>query len=580
MNDFVKAFRLGITDEQLNEFIHSIVKTVDDKTMNNILSNLDDDVKQVYNEALNPVKNKQILSQDKFRKEFCKLIVNLEGYISELGDEEGEYCDSEDRWSHYEFDEISFSCDIEEIFSKILPLLNDAYKYKSIKKDYFIDLIYKIEDGIESYPEWTGAEYSDWSIEEKGAEVIVKWLWLHKESIDDFIAKANETIKNNNITNNFKTPFINEITDDEKQALYSKILKHKKEWQEELNNTNHFLHNIFHIVTQVGDKDSFIKESIQNIVQKWHYGIDVYKYYLDEKDYKNSEKYISQTITEFYNQYTSKTINSNIEEVILPFYKNRDDDRIDSIFKDWLSVLEKLKDDKKHKLITVQYQAFLTPCDYDKIINSVIENKTNSYENYINEIKISFIQETLSYNRSSINKECWLGNMIDFIVSNDKQSFIDKVKQWLLLDFKEPLKSYYHGLDYELLMILTNDLLPNLKLIKKHKIFYQQVFNNKKSVFSCMTDKSLTSFRELYLKSAGMQELEEEILNAWSDNVEKFIPCPSTASKARYASHAKWLAIAKELNSKIYNKVYADWKTNQFRKRNLWAELSQYGITK
>ncbi len=212
----------------------------------------------------------------------------------------------------------------------------------------------------------------------------------------------------------------------------------------------------------------------------------------------------------------------------------------------------------------------------------MIKNKTEFYDNYIDEIKLSFIKETLSYNSYEATKNCWLGNMIDFIIKKDNEMFLDKIKEWFSSDFKEPKNCYNHGLDYELLMVLTNDLLPSLKSLKKYTTFYEQITSNKRSVSSYMKEdcSKIEKFRDKYLKLANTQELESDILKAWQDNLEKFIPCPSTANKARYASHAKWLEIAKEINKEVYNKVLSDWRKNQFRKRNLWYELESYGITK
>lgn len=582
MKDFSKVFRLGITDNQLNEFINTVIGIVDTKTMNDILSKLDNNVTTVYNGALNPIKNKQILSHNKFKGKFSRLLSNLRGYIAELGDEDGSYCDSEDSWSHHEFDEFSFSFDIEQVFEKMLPLLDDAYKYKSIEEDYFIALIEKIKNGIDSYPEWTGAEDSDWEIEKNGAVVILKWLWLNKKSISDFIEKAYEIIMNKNITCKFDPVFIHKLTDNEKENLYHAIEKKKTEWKSELEDTNHFLHIIYHIVSQVGNKERFIKESIDRIAEKWHYGIDVYKYYLSNDNYLNAEKYIRLTICEFYSQSGYGTVNVNIEQTILPLHTTGTDERIEEAFKNWLIVLEKINDKEKYKLVTVQYQVYLNPNDYSKFLDIVIENKTRFYDNYISEVKSSFILNSLSRNTSSAKINCWLEYLIDFAIDNNENIFIEKTKEWLSDHFSKSENVYRHSIDYELLMILTSDLLLSLKFKKKYPTFYKHIENNRKSAFSYMQDDldKIEKFRKGVLKNIKIKTLENSILNVWTSNVHKFIPCPSDVYKARYASHAKWLAIAKEINQDTYSEIYINWRINYYRKINLWRELAGYGIEK
>ncbi|MEA2013511.1 MAG: hypothetical protein U9O87_10630 [Verrucomicrobiota bacterium] len=301
MENFTEVFRNGISESQLNEFITAVVDIVDDDTMNDVLSILDNGIRKVYRDASNPAKNKSLLFQNKFENKFEALLLDIGDFMLELGDEQGNYFGSEHHWECPEFNEYEFSDDIEEVFKKMLPLLDDAYKYETIEENYFISLIYDIEDGISSYPDWSGAEYNEWCIEKNGAEVILKWLWLNKKSVGTFIVEAFNTIKGKNITNSFEPSFIQNLTDHDKEKLYLEIKKHSKdkEWKDALDDTSHFLHNIFHFVTQIGNPDGFIEESIENITQKWHYGIPVYEYYFEQNDYQNAEKYIQQTFKEF-----------------------------------------------------------------------------------------------------------------------------------------------------------------------------------------------------------------------------------------------------------------------------------------
>ena len=439
MKNFSKVFRLGITDNQLDDFIDAVVETIDKSTMNKVLSKLDDDVTTIYNAALNPVKNEQVLSEDKFESKLFSLTSQLDDYILELGDEDGEYFGSENHWECPEFNEYQFSRDIEEVFEKMLPLLNDAHKYESIEDDYFINLIEEINDGIGAYPEWSGSDYSDWGIEKYGAQVIFKWMWLNKNTIPEFIETAYTTM--NDINHSFDPTFIHKLTDNEKQELYIEIEKHKDEWKSDLENTKSFLHNMFHIVSQIGNKDGFIKASIANIANKWHYGIDVYEYYLDNNDYQNAEIYIQQTITEFYRQSSYGSINLNIQQIILALHRNETDERIDEVFENWLEVLDKLNDNLKHKLVTVQYQAYLNPNDYTNLLDVIIKNKTQFYDNYISDVKLSFTKKS-----SSATEDSWLGYLIDFAIDKNENIFIDKTKLWLLSNFN-------HSYDYDLLMI-------------------------------------------------------------------------------------------------------------------------------
>ncbi|NUM33602.1 MAG: hypothetical protein HUU50_03620 [Candidatus Brocadiae bacterium] len=55
------------------------------------------------------------------------------------------------------------------------------------------------------------------------------------------------------------------------------------------------------------------------------------------------------------------------------------------------------------------------------------------------------------------------------------------------------------------------------------------------------------------------------------------VPNPAHAS-ARYEDHAAWLAVTRELNPTVFQKVLDEWKVVHKRRKNLWQDLKKIGI--
>ncbi len=58
----------------------------------------------------------------------------------------------------------------------------------------------------------------------------------------------------------------------------------------------------------------------------------------------------------------------------------------------------------------------------------------------------------------------------------------------------------------------------------------------------------------------------------------KLLIDPSHAHKSVYAEHALWLAVVKEQNPSVYQKVIDKWKVDHKRRKNLWKAIEKLNL--
>ena len=592
-----KKFIESITSQQLEEFIEAVFDYTDIDILDRIFNELDSDIKICYESFFGTEDDaeyseeqlKQIKTNDKFSEDFHSLIGDIDYCITDLGDEEGKYVTQEHHWESPEFDAWEFSSELEGIFNKMLPLLDKAYELELEDKDFLKNILEEIVSGIDSYPEWMGAEYAEFELDKKGAECVLKWNWINRKSVKSFITQTKEFHDTKPCTSRFSQSFLQNESKEKLKELYNELYALKKvpEWAEKIDNTNSIWHDIYHVSEQEADEKAFLESSQKMINKKWKYGIPVYENYKKFEDFINAEKYCALTVSEFFRQNTYGDFDTNINQTIYATHCSKSDSRLDKIFTDWLELCKTLDMPEKSGAIEVQYDFYLKPYDWKRLITLFLNNKSLScYDNYLREWKLFVQRKTLQKNYSSDISDDWLNWLIDFLLDENKQNFISKTAKWL----ESPIKvtsSFDRGKHYQLLLRLSKDILPATEILNSYTTLKSYIVKADHSSFDFYdfgakdpSLKELNNNRLAYLKQTGAESLKENIINAWKNNVHKFIPSPSEAHKANYSRQAKWLAIAKELNPDTYRKFHNNWKSEHWRKRNLWSSLNSYGIHK
>ena len=591
--DIAQKFIDGITSEQLTEFINSVFSTVDEKMRKAIFDKIDKNIEALYRQIAYDKKSKSspvigVASTDeKFKENFEDILSDLNSSIMELGAEDGEYVLHEHHWETPEFYASEFADDIDKEFTKMLPLLNKVYDLKLIENDYFTELLDEIKDGINGYPEWMGVEDSEFELEKKGLECILKWNWLKKNSINDFITDTQKDLSHQFCTLRFSQSFLSGESEEDLNKLYTELCTFKQsssDWQKKFEDANSIWHDMLHAAEKAANKEAFLKTSVDMISQKWEYGIPVYENHIELQQHKEAEQYCEKTIIEFFRQGT--TYNSpdyTIEKTLFAAHIKEKDERINKLFTDWEMLCNKLNLPLKLKAIKIQHQFYLTPANWPKLKNVFLENKeTPCFEAYVNEWKNHVVKNLLKIHTSSLIIENWLGWLIDFILSENSNEFISMTTKWLNTTFTKKTKNEQDSENYFLLLLLTRDIFIDTTELASYQVFTKLIISSSMDSLSFfgLKENMFKQYRLSALKQTNAALLKNTIIESWKKNIHCFIPAPENVRNADYSEHAKWLAIARELNSETYEKYYNNWKTAHRQRINLWRELGKYSIYK
>jgi len=551
--NLAKKFIDGVTEQQLEDYINAVFKTVDKKVMGEILNHANPELKSFVNNLLTEKPKEKIATDDKFIQTWNSLKSEISDCIYELGDEEGKYAEQDEHWHPPYFSPYSFSDDLEKIFEKMLPMIDKVYKITTEDIDFFTDLLTDIIAGVNGYPEWMGEPYDNLVIGKNGLECILKSEFLKTNNVSDFLDNVIKIWNHNyefiSLNSKNSISFITKQTETVKKEFYNEFLKRKDndEWEKYLNNTDSMWHNTFHQLTEKFDENLFLMNSEELIVENWDYGVPVYKNFLKLKKYDEAESLCSK-IADNYIIQKSRSDKNNFENYLMESrYYNKGKKPLDFL-NDWKNICQKLKLENKKNAVKFQIQFYNDSTKWEKLKKLLKKIDSPYKNNYLTEWK-----EKNGYDYS------WVKWLIDAETNDAPQRFIDNITKWLNeeIDLTKDEKAlifltYNFGIDdeYPNLIKLVNDNIGNY-------------------------DKKIK-----WLSKEDYLQLKPILLQFLKDNINKLIPSPEFVHKYDYSEHAIKLIVAKELNENIYSQFLDVWRIKYKRKKNLWKELEKYGINK
>lgn len=580
-----KAFITGMTNTQLENLIRAFLERVSDEDFSRICAGMKDE-KEITNlreAVLNPQTLDKKQTEQKITKKWNNLESEIDDILFEVGDEDGEYV--EEDYGRLDFNAYALASDFDKIFEKMIPLLEKAWNLELADTEFFTDIIKDTREGINSYPEWIGAEYSDFVFGEHFSECLLTWAWLTKESIEEFVENSLKIFEDEYLTCDFETNFLENASKKDLTDLNETLLrKAKMNSYLHLDDPHSFWNSLKLMSEKAVNPDSYYKSLDNSIDVKWFRGIDLYRKFADAEDYLNAERCCVRTLGQAYRQQFHQNFDTNPEHTLFAAHSTPKDQRIRGLYDDWVKYSQKSGLSSRFKLASLQRAFFLAPEDFASSVNDLIMAKNEGWRPAItNEWKLYVVRKTLNHHFYSASSDCWIGWLIDFALNGDSTLALEKINAWLASKFEEP-SGWGHGVDFSLLYQLSKIHLKESNSLNDYPRLQEYIFKNDSNKIHCF-DEQTTNERvtiDVFLKELLMKVnlSDEKVLSAWKSNIRSFIQSPDEVSGARYESPAKWLAIARELNNKVYKSVLENWRTKQWRKRNLWSALAQYDIHK
>ncbi|SMD08280.1 hypothetical protein SAMN02746065_13022 [Desulfocicer vacuolatum DSM 3385] len=570
---FGKKLIEALTIDELIQLLDGLLSSMDKAHIRQMLSNLNNEnIKEITSQLLLSDKVTKVVSDNKFLQKWQELWKSWDKYVSELGDEEGEYACQDNHWKAPYFDDTNFTENLENIAEKMLPFLDRISQMQYKETDLFKEALQEVESGIMDYPEWMGAEYSGCYFSEYVTECVVKWAWLNADSVETFLNDLIEIEDSFNIINLDEQGYINcfnELSEKVEKEIYDYITKNKNipAWKERLHDKYCIWHQLYHNFSSRFDHTSYL-ETCRNMFHKnWEYGISLIEDCLDNDKLVEAEELSRQTINSFLGREAKKPWNPETSLLIseLKSFYNSPNRSIIELMKTWMDITDKINMPSKVNALKLQIVTYENTYEWDKVVSVIEKIDNSSVSGLIEEWKV-FCTHSANYQ----SKNYWVKCLMDATLDKNKNSswFFKKIKEWLttLSDNPKELMSQKTNL-----FALTFDIAELSDLMKK----YPSLF---KAIYHPLKENPQNPSILKWLKKTDGAALAPLLKIFWKKHLLNFLPDPVNVDKANYNAHAKWLAALKEANPKEYQTILTQWKKKHHRRRNLWKAIQEAGI--
>jgi hypothetical protein len=391
----------AMTSNQLASLIDALFYLMDDDKLNTLLSDVDKDISSTLNDILNPHKedSKPPVTNSKYWEEWEKLWGEWDDIIFELGDESGQYVYNEHHWETPYFDGCALSDDLEEISKELLPLIEKMYNLNIEEDDYFWKVLKDIDNGIDSYPEWMGADYSECILGHFTTNCILEWEWFVASSKEnpaeifvERISAIDSTLKTVELDSDTLIDFFTSLSRDIKKQIYKNInaARGNPIWQERLQCIYSKWHKIYHSLLSLFNSKEYFSSCLKYLPENWAYGLPLIKNLLKQQKYTEAEKIAKRTFLALLKLKNDKVWLPEKSLLINElYYYNIDSDKIViELLQNWTLIAEKTENKERAAILPAQLAVYKNSYDLDgvteifkRLINSSHSNTAKALFN-------------------------------------------------------------------------------------------------------------------------------------------------------------------------------------------------------
>jgi hypothetical protein len=580
----------ALTQEQIGSLLDAVgSRTLLEKIEEN-RKNSDPDMIKTVKAALQPDKktkaakrkNSRVASGKRLVEDWRVLWEQWDDIIGEVGDEEGKYSVQDHHWEEPYFDGSAVALDLEKVASEMLKQIDSVYDLID-DPDLFTAAIDDIDDAIESYPEWMGADSGDGcELEDQTTQCVLKWLWLSckdEKNPGALLLKKLEEIEGRNdsvsldreTTIHFVThlpePICREIHGELQNGRFGEAQeKAYSQWNA-----------IAHEFEGRYDKNLYLKRCGRDLEKNWHNGAPLIRKAIQEKDWESAESWLVKTFAAYRHWHATSTWYP--EKGLLIAAHQVWEDRAEtaqaaSLLELWSKVSGNLGNPERGIASRFQAAVLRGPEQLEKIVNEFKELRNEAPQKSLDMLFKQWQDEMAlrslpMYDDNDRFLDTWIHWAIVARTENDgADRFRTKCDVWLdsILQSKSEFRK-----QWKLLACLTDDLADSPERRKRFPGLFKTAierFGGKSPL-----DKS----RSLMVNSLCPSGTIEIVMEVWKKQFAHIIPDPAGSSND-YLKPVAWVKALKELNPDDYSRVIKRWRTVHHRRRNLWKAMLDAGL--
>ena len=594
-----ESILVALTQQEVSQLLDVLLKALSVEERERTLAQLPADLGETLQQILTPqqqvkqskVRETQPVSLAKLAQTWSQLWLEWNKIIWEASQEEGKYIAQEADWEPPYFDNYTIACDLEEVASKMQPLIQTAFEHGFTPDQSFASILQEMEREIsDGIPDWMDID-DGIHLEGNVTNCFLEWEWLvaQEQGQDAFnfaqiIKEWEEQFSLITLDDDTLIDFFTQLSQTQQRCIFAGFTANRETslWKSTLDNTYSPWHHIYmHTINQYAP-ERYLVNMRATIPQQWQNGLPVIEDLLAKQDYCQSLTVIQETLDTLLqfkkadNSWTPET--SLLFTVLSGFsYSNHDWENETTLLRYYQQTAQGMGESQRVKALSIQQIAFAHSHDWSTMFEAfesagICENTRQalfqSWRNYIVRRAKPHSYYPGLFTGVETVENWWVHWLIDSITSPclGKTWFQEQITQWLT-----NLPEDWAQLD--LLRLLSKDLIEIGASAQYYTPrFYQVVIRPQE--LSAADDVS----RRMYLQQYAPDDLWERVIFYWREHLHNFIPQPSLAQKSNYTEHAQWMGALKELNLNTYEILLQQWRVDHKRRSNLWKAMDEAGL--
>jgi hypothetical protein len=528
-------------------------------------------------------------SDAKFATQFHAVLGALQGLLSELGDEDGDYIVQEHHWEPPDFDASRLGKDIERCAQDLLPLLDRAAALDLEDESLFVDLCQEITDGIGQYPEHI---YTEDGVEfgSTATECVLKWLDLHAETEAGFLDGLVATLRGRGSVSfeagTIRAYLLDGWPEARRRALYRAIEDRRAastEFRAETEAPRTLWHDIRQELARAFDAATSIAIAEAAVSGDWTKGVELVEAALAEGNSARALEFCRKTVEAYYRRRSWAGHTASFDPGTTPLLGawgvHNESPSLSSILGIWADLAAKVGDQRLAGLLTVQQALFTRPDDWTAVRTAFAQAGRADTSVLFRGWKEQALRQQHGVWVYGVPQDTpvWVGWLIDAGFAERLDTFTEQALAWL----GEKLEAGGKGGRSAYLQALGHIQPPQMSLVAELFALGSSTegYPALRAMLAqhCRLNPRPCPARLEWLGRTDTARLTAAGIGFVRRNMASLVPSPGCMG-GHYELAAGWLAVARELAPGIAQSTLQRWQIDFKRRRNLWRDLRARGF--
>lgn len=549
-----------------------------------------------------------VASKGKLRQEWDRLWQQWQAVVEETTHERGKYVEQEADWESPYVDITAVSDDLDAIAAKMRPLIPRILAAGAAPDFSFAEAVKDLnEDLFADLPEWLDPRLGDGCfLGPEATSCLLEWEWATAQRdgraapafVDD-LRDLESGLGELGLDMQTIEEFVLGLSNEDLRALLESITRQRdsERWKDAFARAHGCWAVILRQLARRWDPALFAETSRANIAQDWTLSIPLVKAAIKRKAHAEAATLIDEALRSLLRP--DKSGGWDPRQQLLTHrvwsggYDGEKSPNVANLLGLWQTTAEAQNQADLAAALAIQITA-LSDIDEGDVMLDALRAVPPRFEKVraalFADWRKHVVIRTLQTSETTLPARCggWVGALVDAAWTSRGaaagfgaavRAALEEARAAPEQALRPALAGWSpsherHARPLFPLAILTRDLdatSPTLNKVapRLFKLLGAQIGSER---------NRLDSTRRAWCKRLGGPSLLPEVIAFWRDNAARFVPDPGGYT-GDYAASADWLAAVHEINPAAAGELLARWVEPHLKKRNLWRDLAQRGLS-